>query len=80
MPETFDAQDLVFTRDGNHLVVWESPIKTGVQVYQIIFSKDQIQEVILAHHYIPYDSSKGLGIRCMELTSDKQYFLAGCCD
>ena len=32
-PDLFDAQDLMFTQDGNHVVVWESPIKNNLQVY-----------------------------------------------
>lgn len=30
LPETFDAQDLLFSQDGNHLIVWESPIKNNL--------------------------------------------------
>ena len=37
-PDLFDAQDLMFTQDGNHLVIWESPLKNNLQVYQICFS------------------------------------------
>ena len=36
-PDTFDAQDLLFTQDGNHLMVWESPLKNSLQVYQIVY-------------------------------------------
>ena len=46
-PETFDAQDLLFTQDGNHLIVWESPIKNCVQVYQILFGKDSVSDIQL---------------------------------
>jgi len=27
-PDMFDAQDLMFTQDGNNILVWESPLKT----------------------------------------------------
>lgn len=26
-PETFDAQDVMFGQDNNHLIVWESALK-----------------------------------------------------
>ena len=29
-PDTFDAQDVMFTQDGNRLIVWESPIKNSI--------------------------------------------------
>ena len=37
-PDLVDAQDLVFTQEGNHLIIWESPLKNNLQVYQILFS------------------------------------------
>lgn len=33
LPDLFDAQDLMFTQDGNHLIVWESPLKNNLQIY-----------------------------------------------
>jgi hypothetical protein len=44
-PDTFDAQDLEFTQDGNRLVVWESPIKNSIQVYQIIFNSEGVDAI-----------------------------------
>ena len=42
-----DAEDLLFTQDGNHLILWESPIKNSLQVYQIIFGQHQISDIQL---------------------------------
>jgi hypothetical protein len=44
-PDTFDAQDLLFSQEGNHLIVWESPIKNSVQIYQIVFGKTKIEDI-----------------------------------
>mmetsp|Transcript_13438 Transcript_13438/g.22875 ORF Transcript_13438/g.22875 Transcript_13438/m.22875 type:complete len:424 (-) Transcript_13438:21-1292(-) len=79
-PDTFDAAHLMFTQEGNHLVVWESPIKTSMQVYQIVFGQDKIEDIQLVHQYSPYDSQKCLGIRALAVTPNKQYILAGYCD
>lgn len=80
IPETFDAQDLLFTQDGNHIVLWESPLKNSIQVYQIIFAKDQVADIQMVIQYQPYDSNRCLGIRSLMMTPDMQYILAGYCD
>lgn len=36
-PETFDAIDVMFGQDNNHLIVWESALKNAINVYQLIF-------------------------------------------
>ena len=41
-PDTFDASNVLFTQDGNHLILWESPIKNSIQIYQIIFDKQGV--------------------------------------
>jgi hypothetical protein len=79
-PDTFDAQDLLFTQDGNHLMVWESPLKNSLQVYQIVFGPTQISDIKLIHQLTPYDSSKCLGLRTLEITPNKQYLVGGYCD
>lgn len=48
-PDTFDAQDLRFTQDGNHLLVWESPLKNSLQVYQIVFGQTAVEDIRLLH-------------------------------
>ena len=33
--DTFDLDDLKFTRDNRNIVVWESPLKCSAVVYSI---------------------------------------------
>ena len=61
-------------------MVWESPIKNSFQVYQIVFGPNQIEEIKLVQGFNPYDSSKCLGMRTLEVTPNKQYILSGYCD
>jgi WD40 repeat protein len=79
-PDTFDAQDLMFTQDGNHLIVWESPIKNNIQIYQIVFSPDGILDIQMIDQIQPYDSNKCLGVRELQMAPNKQYLMAGYCD
>jgi len=44
-PDTFDAEDLMFTQDGNHVLIWESPLKTSMQVYQIVFGQGKVDDI-----------------------------------
>ena len=44
-PDMFDTQDIIFTQDGNHLVVWESPLKNNLQVYQIVFGQGAVVDI-----------------------------------
>jgi hypothetical protein len=37
-PETFDLEDLEFSGDGQHIIVWDSSLKCKMIVYQIQFS------------------------------------------
>jgi hypothetical protein len=46
-PDLFDAQDLTFTQDGNNILVWESPLKTSMHVYQIVFGRDGVEDIQL---------------------------------
>ena len=32
-----DTADIKFTRDGSHLVVWESPLQCSIQVLEVAF-------------------------------------------
>mmetsp|Transcript_15691 Transcript_15691/g.24088 ORF Transcript_15691/g.24088 Transcript_15691/m.24088 type:complete len:266 (+) Transcript_15691:603-1400(+) len=70
----------MFSHDGNHLVVWESPIKNNLQVYQLVFDKEGIQDIQLKHQYSPYESTKGLGLRNLQMAPNKQFALGGYCD
>lgn len=64
-PDTFDASDLMFTQDGNHIILWESPIKNSLQIYQILFDKSGVNDIQLTMAHQPYDASKCLGIRTL---------------
>lgn len=77
-PDTFDAQDLKFTQDGNHLLVWESPLKNSLQVYQIVFGQTNVEDIRLLHQF--QQSGNCLGLRTLEMTPSKQYVLGGYCD
>lgn len=79
-PDTFDAQDLMFTQDGNHLIVWESPIKNSIQIYQIIFNTEGIDSIQMVENIRPYDSSSCLGVRRLVMAPNKQFIVSGHCD
>ena len=34
-PDTFDLEDLKFSGDGQNLIVWDSPLKCKLLVYQM---------------------------------------------
>ena len=34
-PDTFDLEDLRFSGDGQNLIVWDSPLKCKMLVYQL---------------------------------------------
>jgi hypothetical protein len=34
-PDTFDLEDLRFTSDGQHIIVWDSILKCSLQIYQL---------------------------------------------
>ena len=59
-PDTFDAEDLLFTQDGNHIILWESALKNSIQVYQIMFSQNSISDIQLVQNYQPYELRLGL--------------------
>jgi hypothetical protein len=38
-PDTFDLEDLTFSGDGSSLIVWDSPLKCKLLVYQLKFGQ-----------------------------------------
>ena len=66
-PETFDAHDIMFGQDNNHLLVWESPLKNSINVYQLIFTGvNEIADIRLVEKIEPETS--GLGCRRLMLS------------
>ena len=79
-PNLVDADGIRFTQDGNHLMVWESPLKNSFQVYQIIFNEVSVVDINLIQDLQPYDSSRCLGLRELQMSPNKQFLLLGYCD
>lgn len=36
--DTFDLEDLKFSRDGHHLIIWDSPLKCCIMIFEIQFN------------------------------------------
>lgn len=64
-PETFDLEDLRFSADGTSLIVWDSPLRCKLLVYQLQLSQkgDSIVQCAPIARFQPYADNTQLGIR-----------------
>lgn len=64
-PETFDIEDVRFSGDGASLIVWDSPLKCKLLIYQIQFSQNGILSCTPVARFQPYPDNTQLGIRTL---------------
>ena len=51
-----------------------------MHVYQIIFGRNGVKDIQFVHKIMPYEPTKGLGLRAIKMAPNKQYLLGGYCD
>jgi len=51
-----------------------------MHVYQIIFGQNEVTDIQFVQQIQPYEATKGLGLRALQLAPNKQYLLGGYCD
>lgn len=72
-----DTADLKFSRDGAHLIVWDSPLQCSIQILQIQFGVRLVRYVRQVAQITPYPSGSALGVSKLVLSPNLQYILAG---
>ena len=75
--DSAEVEDVKFSRDGHHLIVWESPGACSVKIYKIIGGAGRVQAVKEVIAFEPYQSGSAPGVSKLVLTDNKQYIVAG---
>ena len=75
-PDTFDLENVEFSGDGQHLIVWDSNLKCKLVIYNIQFSQSGVNGVQQTAKFSPYENT-ALGIRNLVISNNKQYLVGG---
>ena len=69
----------MFGQDNNHLIVWESALKQSINVYQLIYAGNAVNDIRMIAKIEPLQKPQ-LGLRSLQMTPNNQYLLGGYCD
>ena len=75
--DSAETEDIKFSRDGSHLVVWDSASQCGVKVLQIVCASGEVKAVKEVVALEPYQSGSAPGVSKLVMSNDRQYIAAG---